>query len=73
MSLSGIHNCLTDRKVCKRDELGKEYGWFNRLFTVVFDTIRHLMAPPVAKKRKIGFKSEGGRRRPGGCAQQETV
>jgi hypothetical protein len=40
---------------------------------VVFDTIWHLMAPPVAKKRKIGFKSEGGRRRPGGCAQQETV
>lgn len=31
---------------------------YDAQFKVVFDAIRELMAPPVASKRRIGFKSE---------------
>jgi hypothetical protein len=42
----------------KLDELEKKYDKHDKQFLVVFDTIRQMMAPPEANKRKIGFKGE---------------
>ncbi len=49
-----ISNRYLARKV---SELETRY---DAQFKVVFDAIRQLMAPPEAKRRKIGFKREEG-------------
>ena len=40
----------------KFDDLEKKY---DAQFKVVFDAIRQLMAPPVTKKKPIGFRLRG--------------
>ena len=49
----------SNREIARKlDELEKKYDKHDRQFMVVFDAIRSLVAPPAAKKRKIGFKGE---------------
>lgn len=49
----------TNKILAKRmDELEKKYTQHDHQFKMVFDAIRQLMEPPVAKKRKIGFVNE---------------
>jgi len=49
----------SNREIARKlDELEKKYDKHDRQFMVVFDAIRSLLAPPAAKKRKIGFKGE---------------
>jgi hypothetical protein len=49
----------SNREIARKlDELEKKYDKHDKQFMVVFDAIRSLVAPPAAKKRKIGFKGE---------------
>lgn len=43
------------------DELESKY---DKQFKVVFDAIRHLMAPPVRNRKEIGFRSSAVKRKP---------
>ena len=51
----------SNRVLAKRlEELEKKYDKHDKQFMEVFDAIRQLMAPPVAKeKRAIGFRRDG--------------
>ena len=53
----GVHVICVDNDVSKIEALERKDLEHDTQFKVVFDAIRRLMAPPDAKKKRIGFQS----------------